>query len=69
MDTNAPAGQQHAGTKKTVKEITYMEEDNSPDYLLPSNGGYNPKQKTIFQEEIEQFGDDNEALSAINDEP
>ena len=39
--------------KKTVKEITYMEEDNSPDFLLPSNGGYNPKQKTMFVEEEE----------------
>ena len=30
-----------------------MEEDNSPDFLLPSNGGYNPKQKTMFVEEEE----------------
>ena len=35
----------------TRKEITYVEEDNSPDYLLPSNGGYNPKKKTEFIEE------------------
>lgn len=28
-----------------------MGEDNSPDYLLPSNGGYNPKPKTVFVEE------------------
>ena len=34
-----------------TKEITYWEDDDNPDYLLPSNGGYNPKQKTIFEEE------------------
>ena len=26
-----------------------MEKDNSPDILLPSNGGYNPKIKSIFE--------------------
>jgi hypothetical protein len=50
------------------REVTYLEEDNSPDYLLPSNGGYNPKQKSIFVEDVhvnvqkqsEQFADNNE---------
>ena len=31
-----------------------MEDDNSPDYLLPSNGGYNPKQKSMYVEEEEE---------------
>ena len=48
------------------REVTYLEEDNSPDYLLPSNGGYNPKHKSIFVEDVhvqkqsEQLGDNNE---------
>mgnify|MGYP006923019784 CR=1 FL=1 len=29
-------------------EIKYMLKDNSPEILLPSNGGYNPKMKSIF---------------------
>ena len=33
----------------TTKEVTYWEEDENPDYLLPSNGGYNPKQKKIVE--------------------
>ena len=53
MDTAAP-GMPQTGIKKTVKEITYMEDDNSPDYLLPSNGGYNPKQKSMYVEEEEE---------------
>ena len=36
--------------KTTMKEIKIMMQDNSPDYLLPSNGGYNPKEKSIFVE-------------------
>ena len=39
-------------TVKTTRKFTYMEEDESPEYLLPSNGGYNPKAKSIFTEEI-----------------
>ena len=54
MDTAAPGGFPQTSIKKTVKEITYMEEDNSPDYLLPSNGGYNPKQKSMYVEEEEE---------------
>lgn len=38
-------------TYKVRKEVTYMEEDNSPDYLLPSNGGYNPKKKSVYVDE------------------
>ena len=38
-------------TIKTTRKVTYIEEDNSPEYLLPSNGGYNPKAKSIFVEE------------------
>ena len=30
-------------------EVRFMEKDNSPDILLPSNGGYNPKIKSIFE--------------------
>ena len=29
-------------------EVRFMEQDNSPDFLQPSNGGYNPKIKSIF---------------------
>ena len=49
MDTSNPS----PPNKKTVKEITYMEEDFGPDFLLPSNGGYNPKRKTMYVEEEE----------------
>lgn len=36
-----------------IKETTYWEDDDHPDYLLPSNGGYNPKKKTIYDESRE----------------
>ena len=36
-----------------VKETTYWEDDDHPDYLLPSNGGYNPKKKTLYDESRE----------------
>ena len=26
--------------------------DNSPDYLLPSNGGYNPKKKGMYEDDL-----------------
>ena len=29
-------------------EVRFMEQDNSPEILLPSNGGYNPKIKSIY---------------------
>ena len=35
------------------RAVHYTEEDNSPDYLLPSNGGYYPKQRTDFMEETQ----------------
>ena len=28
-----------------------IEEDNSPDFLLPSNGGKNPKHKGMYEDE------------------
>eukprot|EP00353_Schmidingerella_taraikaensis_P000264 CAMPEP_0185598072 /NCGR_PEP_ID=MMETSP0434-20130131/81772_1 /TAXON_ID=626734 ORGANISM="Favella taraikaensis, Strain Fe Narragansett Bay" /NCGR_SAMPLE_ID=MMETSP0434 /ASSEMBLY_ACC=CAM_ASM_000379 /LENGTH=134 /DNA_ID=CAMNT_0028226969 /DNA_START=1367 /DNA_END=1768 /DNA_ORIENTATION=- len=42
------------GKKITTRKVEFTEEDPSPDYLLPSNGGYNPKQKTMFLEEEEE---------------
>lgn len=36
-----------------IKETTYWEDDDHPDYLLPSNGGYNPKKKTVYDESRE----------------
>ena len=40
-------------TKKRHTKTTVIE-DNSPDYLLPSNGGYNPKVKSIYIDEEEE---------------
>ena len=40
----------NASKKKTYTEIKYMEKDDGPEYLMPSNGGYNPKQKSMFME-------------------
>ena len=41
------------GKKMTTRKIEYTEDDESPDYLLPSNGGYNPKQKSMWLEDEE----------------
>ena len=40
--------------KLTEKEIKTFEDDDGPKYLLPSNGGYNPKQRSIFVQEQEE---------------
>lgn len=42
------------GKRVITKSYEVVEEDLSPEYLLPSNGGYNPKTKSMFIEaEIE----------------
>lgn len=41
------------GKKVTRTKIEYIDEDNGPDYLLPSNGGLNPKAKSMWVEEEE----------------
>lgn len=44
----------------TKRRIDYTEDDWGPDFLLASNGGYNPKQKTIYaEEETTVVNDDN----------
>lgn len=39
--------------KRTRHERSYMEEDFGPDYLMPANGGLNPKRKKIYEENVE----------------
>ena len=42
------------GKRVVTRSYEVVEEDLSPEYLLPSNGGYNPKTKSMFIEaEIE----------------
>lgn len=45
---------------KNTYEIKYTIEDSSPDILMPSNGGYNPKQKSMFVEEDDRIEDEGE---------
>ena len=39
--------------KKVTRRFTVVEDDDSPEYLLPSNGGYNPKQKSMYVDDDE----------------
>ena len=47
-----------SGKILTKRRLDYTEDDWGPEYLLASNGGYNPKQKTIYQEEETSFVDE-----------
>lgn len=49
-----------SGKLITKRRIDYTEDDWGPDFLLASNGGYNPKEKTIYAEEETTVVDDNE---------